>query len=168
VPETVSIPENKSQKYRRGWAQTHDLALQPSALATRPPWIDKLELLLERRDMPQAKIKTLLTAGEAAMGAMAGMYGQAKKSEVLHIRWQQMIVLPICICDSTSSLRRNMMLYELCIIIIIIITNEEVRKSEKCQWNVLPMVMEKKLNLFGHVCEKVPELVGLLRFLQVA
>jgi len=41
VPETVSIQENKSQKYRRGWcANPWPLALQPSALATRPPWID--------------------------------------------------------------------------------------------------------------------------------
>jgi len=40
VPETVSIRENKSQKYRRGWdVNRWPLALQPSALSTRPAWI---------------------------------------------------------------------------------------------------------------------------------
>jgi len=40
VPETESIRENKSQEYRRGWgAKPWPLALQPSALAIRPPWI---------------------------------------------------------------------------------------------------------------------------------
>jgi len=42
--------------------------------------------------------------------------------QILHIRWQQMI------------------------------TNEEVRRRVKCQRNVLQIVMERKLNLFGHVC----------------
>jgi len=41
---------------------------------------------------------------------------------ILHIRWQQMI------------------------------TNEEARRRMKCQRNVLQMVMERKLNLFGHIC----------------
>ena len=41
---------------------------------------------------------------------------------ILHIRWQQRI------------------------------TNEEVRRRVKCQRNVLQMVMERKLNFFGHVC----------------
>jgi len=41
---------------------------------------------------------------------------------ILHIRWQQMI------------------------------RNEEIRIRMKCQWNVLQMVIEKKLNLFGHIC----------------
>jgi len=41
---------------------------------------------------------------------------------ILHIRWQQMI------------------------------TNEEVRRRMKCQRNVLHMVMERKLNLFEHIC----------------
>lgn len=41
---------------------------------------------------------------------------------ILHIRWQQKI------------------------------TNEEVRRRVKCQRNVLQMVMERKLNFFGHIC----------------
>jgi len=41
VPETVSTRENKSQKSRRSWgANPWHPALQASALATRPPWID--------------------------------------------------------------------------------------------------------------------------------
>jgi len=48
VPETVSIRENKSHKYRRGWgANPWPLVLQPSAIATRPPWIDLLLRQLE-------------------------------------------------------------------------------------------------------------------------
>jgi len=42
---------------------------------------------------------------------------------ILHIRWQQMI------------------------------TNEEVWRRMKYQRNVLQMVMERKLNLFGHICQ---------------
>ena len=32
------------------------------------------------------------------------------------------------------------------------ITNEEVRRRVRCKKNIIQQIMERKLNLFGHIC----------------